>query len=57
MKALFASVAALIGATLPAMAHTDSALPLHAHPHGSELLLALPLIAAAGIGIYLLTRR
>lgn len=57
MKPLFASALALIAGALPALAHTDHALPVHAHPHGAELLLAIPVVVVLGAAAYLYARR
>lgn len=57
MKTVLTSALVLIGGVLPALAHGDAGTPVHAHPHGAELLLALPLLAVAGMAAYLYARR
>lgn len=47
MKYLVFATAAL--AALPAVAHEGGHLPLHVHPHGMELMLAV----AVGMALYL----
>jgi hypothetical protein len=43
-------------AALPAAAHEGGHLPVHMHPHGTELLLALTVAIAVGVGLYLKRR-
>lgn len=55
MKYLAAAAASL--AALPAAAHQDGHLPVHLHPHGSELTLIVPAVLVVGLGLFMIARR
>lgn len=51
-----AGTLAAVFAAAPAAAHEGGHRALHLHPHGTELVLILPLLIALAVGVFFVRR-